>query len=251
MAQSLSASLEDYLEAIFHIVAQKRAAKPKDISKRMKVHNSSVTGALKLLAQKGLINYAPYDFVTLTQEGEALANDVVRRHESLRDFFQKVLAVDPTEAEEAACKMEHAVSKPILERFIDFTEYFEVCPLGGAKWSPKMGFHCGQGGMRENCERCISERLETIKAKGSKGPGGKKVMTVALTELKPGQKGTIRGIKARGTRNRRIVEMGVTRGSLIEVERVAPLGDPIEVKVKGYHLSLRNEDAEKIEVEPL
>lgn len=251
MAESLSASLEDYLEAIFHIVAQKRAAKPKDISRRMKVNNSSVTGALKLLAGKGLINYAPYDVVTLTRDGEEIANDVVRRHESLRDFFQKVLAVEPGEAEEAACRMEHAVSKTILERFIAFTEYFEVCPMGGAKWSPTTGFHCKHGGFREHCERCISARLEKVKDESRTQAGGKGGMTVALKDLKPGQKGTIRGIKARGPRNRRIVEMGVTRGSLIEVERVAPLGDPIEVKVKGYHLSLRNEDAEKIEVEPL
>ena len=44
--------------------------------------------------------------------------------------------------------------------------------------------------------------------------------------------------------------MGVTTGTLIEVERVAPLGDPIEVKVKGYHLSLRKEEAENIFVVP-
>ncbi len=43
--------------------------------------------------------------------------------------------------------------------------------------------------------------------------------------------------------------MGLTPGSVVEVERVAPMGDPIEVKVRGYHLSLRKEDAEKIAVE--
>jgi DtxR family Mn-dependent transcriptional regulator len=45
--------------------------------------------------------------------------------------------------------------------------------------------------------------------------------------------------------------MGVTSGAVVEVEKVAPLGDPIEVKVKGYHLSLRKEEAEGIEVEGL
>ncbi len=43
--------------------------------------------------------------------------------------------------------------------------------------------------------------------------------------------------------------MGLTPGSVVEVERIAPMGDPIEVKVRGYHLSLRKEDAEKIGVE--
>ena len=43
--------------------------------------------------------------------------------------------------------------------------------------------------------------------------------------------------------------MGLTTGTVIEVERVAPLGDPVEMKVKGYHLSLRKDEASKIEVE--
>ena len=45
--------------------------------------------------------------------------------------------------------------------------------------------------------------------------------------------------------------MGVTPGSVVEVERIAPLGDPIDIKVKGYHLSLRKEEAEGIEIEAL
>ena len=79
-AEALSASLEDYLEAIFHIVARNQVARAKDISLRMKVSGPSVTGALRSLSEKGLINYAPYDVITLTDKGNALAEDVVRRH---------------------------------------------------------------------------------------------------------------------------------------------------------------------------
>ena len=67
---TLTASLEDYLEAIFHIVERKQAARAKDISKRMHVNGSSVTGALRALSERNLVNYAPYDIVTLTAEGE-------------------------------------------------------------------------------------------------------------------------------------------------------------------------------------
>ena len=74
-------------------------------------------------------------------------------------------------------------------------------------------------------------------------------MTVfSLKDLKPGEKGTVVKVKTRGEINKRIVEMGMIPGTLVEVERVAPLGDPIDVKVKGYHLSLRKEDAEGIDV---
>ena len=72
-----------------------------------------------------------------------------------------------------------------------------------------------------------------------------------LKDLKPGRKGKVLKINARGEVNKRIVEMGVTSGAVVEVERVAPLGDPIEIKVKGYHLSLRKEEAEGIEIEAL
>ena len=50
---------------------------------------------------------------------------------------------------------------------------------------------------------------------------------------------------------RRIADMGVTKGSLVDVVRVAPLGDPIDVKIKGYHLSLRKEEAAALDVEKL
>jgi Fe2+ transport system protein FeoA len=58
-------------------------------------------------------------------------------------------------------------------------------------------------------------------------------------------------VKVSGQTRKRIVEMGVTSGSLVEVERIAPLGDPIDVKIKGYHLSLRKEDAQNIIVDLL
>ena len=75
--------------------------------------------------------------------------------------------------------------------------------------------------------------------------------TATLKDLKPGQKGKVLKINARGETNKRIVEMGVTPGAVVEVERVAPLGDPIDIKVKGYHLSLRKEEADGIEIEVL
>ncbi|MGD9638307.1 MAG: ferrous iron transport protein A [Alphaproteobacteria bacterium] len=74
-------------------------------------------------------------------------------------------------------------------------------------------------------------------------------MNTTLNNLKIGQKAKILSLKANITLKKRFVDMGFTKGSLIEVERLAPLGDPIEVIIKGYHLSLRKEEAEGIEVE--
>lgn len=250
LAGTLTASLEDYLEAIFHIIAEKEAVRPKDIAKRLKVSNSSVTGALRSLAKKELINYAPYDVITLTHSGKTAAKDVVRRHEVLSDFFVKVLAVKEVDADKAACQMEHSIPKFILERFIQFAEFVEVCPRGGAKWIAGFGYHCDQGDTQENCEKCISLTLEEVRQHRQQG-GRKAMKTVKLKDLKPGQKGKVLKINALGETSKRIVEMGVTPGAVVDVERVAPLGDPIDIKVKGYHLSLRKDEAEEIEIETL
>jgi len=160
--ETLSGSLEDYLEAIFHLVSAKKVARAKDIGRRMGVRGSSVTGALRSLAGRGLINYAPYDVVTLTPKGMTAARDVVRRHEVLRDFFIKVLAIDTEEADEAACKMEHSVSRHILERFTEFVAFVEVCPRGGAKWPGRFDSYCKYGQDPQTCERCIAEALAEI-----------------------------------------------------------------------------------------
>jgi Fe2+ transport system protein FeoA len=73
---------------------------------------------------------------------------------------------------------------------------------------------------------------------------------VSLSTLSPGQQGIIVGVGGQPKLRRRLLEMGLVRGETISVERVAPLGDPIEFTVKGYHLSLRRRDATHIQVQP-
>lgn len=73
--------------------------------------------------------------------------------------------------------------------------------------------------------------------------------TKVLRELKPGQKGKIAKVLAANLVNRRILEMGITKGAEVEVVRVAPFGDPVEIKIKGYLLSLRKDEASNIFVE--
>ncbi|HFC97351.1 MAG TPA: ferrous iron transport protein A [Thermosulfurimonas dismutans] len=71
-----------------------------------------------------------------------------------------------------------------------------------------------------------------------------------LSEIKPGTKVKIvRMAEAPPVLKRRLLDMGVLSGEPLLVERMAPLGDPIEIKIKGYRLSLRREEAEKILVE--
>ena len=75
--------------------------------------------------------------------------------------------------------------------------------------------------------------------------------TVSLADLSLGAEARVMGIEGDSTLKRRLLEMGVTRGVRVRLVRVAPLGDPLDVQVRGYHLSLRREEARKVKVEPL
>jgi DtxR family Mn-dependent transcriptional regulator len=160
---TLSDSLEDYLEAIHHIVQAKGAARGKDIAQRLGVNRSSVSGALRSLAGKNLINYAPYDIVTLTPQGERVAQRVVQRHEVLREFFVRVLGVEVGVAEENACGMEHALSQTVLERLIHLVEFIRLCPRIDIRWTETTGYFCRRPETLEECERCIEECMRQVR----------------------------------------------------------------------------------------
>ena len=72
---------------------------------------------------------------------------------------------------------------------------------------------------------------------------------MTLREVQVGQSAKVLKLNGTGPVKRRIMDMGITKGQLVQVIRVAPLGDPIEVTVRGYELSIRKADAEMIEVE--
>lgn len=72
---------------------------------------------------------------------------------------------------------------------------------------------------------------------------------MTLREVNVGDEVTVVKINGSGALKRRIMDMGITKGSKIYVRKVAPLGDPIEVTIRGYELSIRKQDAEIIEVE--
>ena len=233
-SDSLSASLEDYLEAIFNLAGDSDVARSKDIAKLLSVSKSSVTGALRALKQKQLVNYKPYDYVTLTEAGKDAAAQVVRKHNILKAFFVNVLGIDADTAQQAACKAEHALGTEVIAKLLRFIEF--------ATHENKDGYDL------------VSKFTEFCKNRLRNGDFSSKEVSevsnvVGLNEVKPGQKCRIVKIIGRSGVNKRIADMGVVPGTTVEVQRVAPLGDPIDVKLKGYHLSLRKKEASNIIVE--
>lgn len=135
----LSASQEDYLEAISQIAGEDGVARAKEIADILGVQRASVTGALRMLRDNGMIHYTPYANVTLTEQGRARARGIIHRHETLRRFFQHILAIEGLAAEEVACKVEHAVSDTVMDRLTLLLDYIEHAPEAGQEWVA--GFH--------------------------------------------------------------------------------------------------------------
>ena len=72
---------------------------------------------------------------------------------------------------------------------------------------------------------------------------------MTLRDLNPGESGTVVSIGQKGPLKRRLMDMGIPPGIGIKVVKVAPLGDPVEVNIRGYELSLRKDEAQQIIVE--
>jgi len=76
-------------------------------------------------------------------------------------------------------------------------------------------------------------------------------LPIPLSLLQPGDQGEVVRVQAQGQVRQRLLEMGIIRGARLRVEKLAPLGDPMELVIKGYHLSLRREESACILVQPV
>ncbi len=123
--EKLSYSLEDYIEEIYNQIKTNGRAKVTVIAAALNVKKASVTGALNVLAEKKLINYAPYSEITLTVEGEQIAKKILEKHENLAEFFMTVLGAEKSEAVDIACKMEHIVPDKIFGNMMKLTKYIQ------------------------------------------------------------------------------------------------------------------------------
>jgi len=245
----LSASMEDYLEAIYELERVDSVARVKDIAERLNVATPSVSAALRALKEKGLVDHENYGHATLTAAGLQAAEQILRRHEAVVRFLHDILQLPRDQVEPEACALEHAVSAGTLKRLICLTEFIENCPRGGGDWLARLSgrwesFRCEAG----RCAECIAGIAIPAVPRGVVAPD--ESARASLAAQAPGWRGKVVRVGGRGPIRRRLMEMGVTSGSSVEVERVAPLGDPLEVKVRGYHLSLRKEEAANIHVEP-
>lgn len=221
----LTPSLEDYLETIYVLNKANDKVRVMDIAGHLDVTMASVTGGMKRLSKLGYIDYRKRRGIELTEKGEKTARIINRRHEELYSFFSELLYSDREEAQDYACKLEHVLSASLIERVIFLNQWAAELPEEN----------------RKTLERGM-KLLKDIEAKPEMGK-------TTLDTLKPGEKAVITRVGAMGKIGKRMIDMGVSKGTEVEMIRVAPLGDPMDVRIKGYHLSLRKSEASFIEVD--
>ncbi len=126
--KTLTANMEDYLEAIGTLAKESGVARVKEISEALKVTTPSVHAALHLLVDKGLIEHEHYGYIRLTEEGAQLAAAIILRHELLERFLRDFLGIAPAEANDNACRMEHVMDEGALDRLECFIQFLAGQP---------------------------------------------------------------------------------------------------------------------------
>jgi len=224
---TLTPSLEDYLKAIWTISLSDKVARVKDIAKCLKVTTPSVVNALNILTDKDLIKHESYGYVELTDKGALKAKEVDENHKLLFTLLNEIFGIPAEIASKDACKIEHYLSKETIKRIEQFIQFLEE---------------------HQEEKTLFTSRFKEFIEKGGKDMGDKKESKADFTlrDLKPGEKGKVTKIKGKGNLKKRLMEMGIVPGTEIQLEKVAPLGDPIDILVKGYHLSLRKDEARDI-----
>lgn len=116
----ITPALEDYLETILLIQQKNNVVRVKDLVDALEVKASSVNEAIAQLKDKNLILHERYSYITLTEKGLEIAQDVYQRHQILKKFFNVILGVKESVAEEDACKIEHYLSKETVSCLLKY-----------------------------------------------------------------------------------------------------------------------------------
>ncbi|MCW4034888.1 MAG: metal-dependent transcriptional regulator [Candidatus Bathyarchaeota archaeon] len=147
----ISSKAEDYLRAIYEIIAQKGFARIKDVARELEVKPPTVVEMMKKLDAKGLVVYEKYGGITLTPKGTAIAELVEKRHETFRKFLE-ILLVPKDMALKDAHILEHELhSQTIMQfsRFVDFITKHSERPMFIKRWLDEF---------KKYCEHAESER---------------------------------------------------------------------------------------------
>lgn len=230
-------SVEDYLKAVYDLSKNGTPVSTNEISQKLDVSPASVTEMLKKLSEEGYVKYSPYHGSTLTDKGLQEAQKVTRKHRLLEKFLSDVLHIGKDKVHTQACQMEHTLSDEAEESLCRFLKHPDTCPDDG-KIIPACDLPF------TTCEECVA-----LHKKGLEEVGKRQQNLISICNLKANTTTRISFIRGEHRVLQRLLDMGLTPGTSIKVERVAPLKGPIEVCVRGSKVAIGQDIAANIFVE--
>ena len=233
----MSASTEEYLEALYSLAQDGKPAGTSEFSRKVNIAPASVTEMLKKLDETGYVKYEPYQGVTLTSKGFILAEKMARKHRLLERFLHDVLHIGNEKVHSEACAMEHVLSDDAERAMCQTLKAPSKCPddnniIPACNFGFTTCHECqlwGEGNFDE-----ITRRKKNI---------------VAVSTMKENQKGKVAFIRGDNKALRRLLDMGLTPGTESCVNHAAPMKGPVEIAVRGSKLALGDEIACNVFVE--
>lgn len=128
--EKLTFTMENYLEAVYELSNGDMGARVSDIAERLNVTKASTNSAMMTLSEKGLIKNEKYGEIFLTPAGVKLAEITSRKHQIIREFFVKLLKIDPATADEDACAIEHVISNDSIQAMQEFMSAYKAPEQG-------------------------------------------------------------------------------------------------------------------------
>lgn len=215
----LSASIEDYIKAIYALESEHTRATTKEIADRLEVKMASVTGMIKHLAAEGFVKHTPYRGVQLTPKGRQVALGMIRRHRLIELFLCQTLGLSWDAVHADAEQLEHVVSDALVERMYDY--------LGRPEFDP-------HGSPIPAKDGTIAPRRGT-----------------RLDKMEVGSQGEIVEVSDRDPSFLRyLTELGLGIGTKFEIRERAPFNGPIHLMVDSRAVAIGHEAGSRIRAAP-
>jgi len=233
---TLSENVEEYLEILYKLGPDGERVTTSMISENLKIAPASATQMLKKLADNGYVEYSPYKGGILTEKGLKIAKKVTRKHRLLERFLCDILKIKKEKIHEQACEMEHTLSDDAERALCHLLEHPAKCP--GDSVIPECDLKF------TTCEECKKRKEVDVEEVGKRNEN-----LIPVLDLKEHKKGKVSFIRGDYKVIRRLLDMGITIGAIISVIKVAPLGGPVEVAIRGSKLALGRDIASNVFVE--
>ncbi|AMP21241.1 hypothetical protein AZF37_08880 [endosymbiont 'TC1' of Trimyema compressum] len=215
--EKLNIKNQDLLEAIYEMEVLNGKARLTDVAAKLEFSKSRANQEVKKLKSMGLVVEEKYGPLQLTDLGKFEAERVVFTHQLIKTFLIRILNVEEDVAEKDACAIEHVISEETIQAIVNQLE--------------KVTDSIGEFSLKEAEGYLIRKKR--------------------LSELKMNKKAKILKIQGGREMKKRLMEIGVIKGEIVQLVSIAPFGDPLEFAINDFKLSLRLKEIDNIIVELL